>query len=229
MFKPPKDYPFNQLPIDTVNAEYTIRPYDLITFAVYTNEGAVILETSTGPADIRNGQLSQFMELTVNSIGEVEFPVIGNVKIDGLTVRQAQEKVEDVFETMFNRPYVILRVESRQVVIFTSPEGTGKIIKLGEQYVSLVDALALAGGVGAYARASKIMLFRKVNGQTVSYMVDMSKIDGIKYASAPVESGDVIYVQARPRVVQKIVDEIRPVLILVTSASVALSILSIFN
>jgi polysaccharide export outer membrane protein len=228
MFKPPKEYPFGELAIDTTNVEYTIRPYDLISFAVYTNEGAVILESSTGPADTR-GVMSQFVDLTVDSRGEVEFPVIGNVKIDGMTVREAQEKVEDIFETMFNRPYVIIRVQNRQVVIFTSPDGNGKVIKLGEQYVSLVDALAQAGGIGMYAEASEIMLFRKVDGKTMSYLIDLSKIEGIKYASAPVESGDVIYVQSRPRIPQLLALEVRPILILFTGSSVLISILALLR
>jgi polysaccharide export outer membrane protein len=229
MFKPPKEYQFSELAIDTSSAEYTIRPYDVISFAVYTNEGAAILESSTGPADARLGILSDFIELNVNSIGEVEFPVVGNVKIDGLTVRQAQDKVEDIFETMFNRPYVILRVQNRQVVIFTSPDGNGKVVKLGEQYVSIVDALALAGGIGPYAEAYEIMLFRKVDGKTESYLIDLSKIEGIKYASAPVESGDVIYVQSRPRIPQKLAEEVRPILILFTGTSIVLSILTLLR
>jgi polysaccharide export outer membrane protein len=229
MFKPSRDYQFSQLPIDTSNAEYTIRPYDVISFAVYTNEGAVILESSTGPADMRYGVVSQFMDLTVNSVGEVEFPVIGDVKIDGLTVREAQEKVEDVFETMFNRPYVIIRVQNRQVIIFTSPDGNGQTIKLGEQYVSIVDALAQAGGIGPYARSSKIMLFRQVNGKRESFLIDLSKIDGIKYAAAPVESGDVIYVQSRPRITQKLSEEIRPLLIVLSSTSILISVFALLR
>jgi len=229
MFKPPHDYQFGELSIDTSNAEYTIRPYDVISFAVYTNEGAVILESSTGPADMRYGVVSQFMDLTVNSLGEVEFPVIGDVKIDGLTVREAQEKVEDVFETMFNRPYVIIRVQNRQVMIFTSPDGNGQVIKLGEQYVSIVDAIAQAGGVGPYARSSRIMLFRQVNGRRESFLIDLSKIEGIKYASAPVESGDVIYVQSRPRITQKLAEEIRPLLVVLSSASIVLSVITLLR
>ena len=229
MFKPEKEYPFSELAIDTTKAEYTIRPYDIISFAVYTNEGAVILEANTGPADMRVGLLSQFMDLTVNSLGEVDFPVIGNVKIDGLTVREAQEKVEDVFDTMFNRPYVIIRVQNRQVVIFTSPDGTGKVVKLGEQYMSIVDAIAEAGGVGPYARSSRVMLFRQVNGKRESFLIDLSKIEGIKYASAPVESGDVIYVQSRARIPQKLSEEIRPILIILSTASIALSLITILR
>jgi polysaccharide export outer membrane protein len=229
MFKPPKDYQFSELPIDTTSADYTIRPYDVISFAVYTNEGAVMLESSTGPIDTRFGFQADYIELKVSSVGEAEFPVIGNVKIDGLTVSQAQDKVEDIFETMFNRPYVIMRVQNRQVVIFTSPDGNGEVVKLGEQYVSIVEAIALAGGAGSNSEANEIMLFRKVKGKTQSYLIDLSKIEGIKYASAPVESGDIIYVQSRPRIPQKLAAELSPLIIVFSGASVFISVLALLR
>lgn len=229
MFRHPKDYVFEELVIDTTKTEYTIQPYDIISFAVFTNEGAIILEQSTGPAEARVATSSLPVDFTVNDKGEVEFPVIGIRKIGGLTIQEAQDYIEDEFEKMFNRPYVIIRVQNRQVVIFTSPDGTGRVVQLGEQYVSIVEAIARAGGVGQYAKAAKIMLFRNEGGKRVSYMIDLSTIEGIKYASAPVESGDVIYVQSRPQVPQKIAQELRPILILFTSASVALSIISIFR
>jgi hypothetical protein len=115
------------------------------------------------------------------------------------------------------------------VVVFTSPDGTGKIVTLGEQYVSVVDAIAQSGGVGSYAYASRIMLFRNENGIRKSYMIDLSTIEGIKYASAPVEGGDVIYVQSRARIPQKLAAEIRPILILFTGSSVVLSVLALLR
>lgn len=229
MFKPPKEYVFDQLTIDTTNIEYTIQPYDIISFAVFTNEGAIILEQSTGPTDSRITTSSLPVDFTVNDDGEVEFPVIGVRKIGGLTIQQAQDYIEDEFEKMFNRPYVIIRVQNRQVVIFTSPDGTGRVVQLGEQYVSIVEAIARAGGLGSSAKAANIMLFRNVNGQRVSYLIDLSKIEGIKYASAPVESGDVIYVQSRPEIPQRIAQEVRPFLILFTGTSVVLSILALLR
>jgi polysaccharide export outer membrane protein len=225
MFKPPKDYVFDELVIDTSKTEYTIQPYDIISFAVFTNEGAIILEQSTGPVDDRVTASALPVAFTVNHKGEVEFPVIGVRKVSGLTIQEAQDFIEDEFEKLFNRPYVVIRVTNREVVIFTSPDGTGRVVPLGEQYVSVVEALALAGGVGDYAKASSIMLFRNVGGKRVSYLIDLSKIEGIKYASAPVESGDIIYVQSRPNLPQKVAEQIRPFFVVFTGASVALSVL----
>jgi polysaccharide export outer membrane protein len=227
MFKHSKDYVFQELVLDTSSAEYSIQPYDVISFAVYTSDGATILESSTGPVEMRMGGWNQFMELTVSSEGQVDLPVVGNVKIDGLTVRQAQEIVENEFEKMFNKPYVIIRVKNRRVVVFTSPDGTGRVVELGEQFVSVIDAVALAGGIGLYAEASKVMLFRDENGQQISYMIDLSTIEGAKYASAPVESGDVIYVESRPRYTQRLVDEVRPFLVILSSVSIFFSIISL--
>lgn len=229
MFKAPKDFVFNQLKFDSTDAEYRIQPNDVISFAIYTNEGAVILESSTGPTDSKSLGSMDFIDYVVDKEGYVEFPVIGMMKVSGLTILESQDFVEDEFEKMFNRPYVIIKVLNRHFVIFTSPEGTGQVVKLGSQYVSVVEAVALAGGLGTNAEANNIMLFRQENGARTPYLIDLSTIDGIKYASSPVESGDIIYVNARPRIPFEITQELRPFLTLISSLSIALSLFSVLR
>lgn len=229
MFRHPKDYPFAELVIDSTNSEYRIQPFDVISFAIYTNEGASILEMSTGPVEGANMPRTQIIDYLVDSEGFVEFPVIGNLKLTGLTVLEAQDYVEDEFEKMFNRPYVLIRVLSRRIVVFTSPSGSGQVINLGPEYVSIVEAVAKAGGLGTAAKANSIILFRYENGKQIPYKIDLSTIDGIKYAGSPVESGDIIYVEARPQVPQKIAFELRPFLILFTGSSVVLSVIAILS
>jgi len=228
MFKAPKDFVFSELTVDSSDAEYRIQPNDVISFAIYTNEGAVILESSTGPADNKMAGQSQYIDYTVDKEGMVEFPVIGNLKVSDMTILEAQDFVEDKFETMFNRPYVLMRVLNRHVVVFTSPDGSGEVVSLGSQYVSIVEAIAMAGGLGQNAQAASIMLFRLENGARTPYLIDMSQIDGIKYAQTAVESGDIIYVNSRPQIPFEVAQELRPWLILISSLSVALTILARF-
>lgn len=229
MFKPPKDYVFSQLSFDTANAEYRIQPNDLITFEIFTNEGAIILEASTGPVNSENTSPSRSIEYTVDKNGMVEFPVVGNMKVSGMTILEAQDFVEDEFEKIYNRPYVLIRVLNRHVVIFTSPAGSGQVVQLGSQYVSVVEAIAMAGGVGVHAKAKSIMLFRHENGGRTSYLIDLSTIDGIKYAASSVESGDIIYVNYRPQVVIKAAQEVRPLLVLISSSLVVFRVLDLLK
>jgi polysaccharide export outer membrane protein len=229
MFKPPKDYPFEELVVDTSHAEYRIQPNDVVSFGIYTNEGAIILENSTGPADNRVLSSGQFIDYPVDANGFVELPIIGSFKISGYTIFQAQEAVEIEFAKMYNSPFVTIRVLKRSVIVFTSPAGNGKVLELGGQSVSVIQALAQAGGIGPEAIAKRIYLFRDENGVKHSYLIDLSTIDGIRYADTPVESGDVIYVTSRPNIPTKAAAQIRPLVLLLSSTSAIFSLLFILG
>lgn len=224
MFKAPKDFSFEELAVDTSHVEYRIQPNDVVSFGLFTNEGAIILENSTGPAESRVLSPGQDIDFPVDAKGFVELPIIGSFKISGYTIFEAQEAIESEFGKMYNNPYVVIRVLKRQIIVFTSPAGTGKVLELGGQTVSVVQALAQVGGIGAEAIAEKIYLFREENGAKHTYLIDLSTIDGIRYADAPVESGDVIYVTSRPSYVIKAADQVRPVLLLFSSTTAVLSI-----
>jgi polysaccharide export outer membrane protein len=210
MFQPPKDYVFDQPVIDSTSIDYRIQPNDLITFDIYTNEGALMLEAGTSSIDAQSTIRKANWEYLVNSQGFVEFPVIGFQKISGLTIAQAQSYVEELFTPQFNRPYVQLRVLNRRAIIFTSPAGGGNVLELGAQSISVIEAIAKAGGLGTYAKSDDVMLFRKnEQGERDVYHIDLSTIEGIRYANMSVEAGDVIYVQSRLRIGQQLSMEVR--------------------
>jgi polysaccharide export outer membrane protein len=146
----------------------------------------------------------------VNSQGYVEFPIIGLNKLSGLTIAEAQDYVETLYTPQFNRPYVQLKVTNRRAIIFTSPAGTGAVLQLGEESISVVEALAKSGGLGQYGKADDIKLIRKVDsGERMVYHIDLSTIDGLRYADMSVEAGDIIYVQPRSRISQQASAEAR--------------------
>jgi polysaccharide export outer membrane protein len=225
MFQPPKDYVFDEPVIDSTSIDYRIQPNDLITFELYTNEGALMLEAGTSSIDAQTSIRKSNWEYLVNSQGYVEFPVIGFQKISGLTIAQAQDFVEELFTPQFNRPYVQLRVLNRRAIIFTSPAGSANLLDLGAQSMSVIEAIAKAGGLGSYAKSNDVMLFRKnEQGERDVYHIDLSTIDGIRYANMSVEAGDVIYVQSRLRIGQQLSMELRGWITVISAIALVLTI-----
>ena len=210
MFKTPKEYVFDVPVIDSSSIDYRIQPNDVISFELFTNEGALMIEVSTSSAETQSTLRTANIEYLVNSQGFVEFPVIGMQKLSGLNVAEAQDFIEDLYTPQFNRPYVQLKVMNRRAIIFTSPAGDGQVLQLEAESISVIEALAKSGGIGQYAEADNIKLFRKTeSGERLSYHIDLSTIDGIRYADMSVEAGDIIYVQSRKRIGQQISTEVR--------------------
>jgi polysaccharide export outer membrane protein len=99
---------------------------------------------------------------------------------------------------------------NRRAIIFTSPAGNGSVLQLGKESISVIEALASSGGIGQNGKADDIKLIRKLeNGERMIYHLDLSTIEGVRYADMSVEAGDIIYVEARKRVGQQLAGEVR--------------------
>ncbi len=210
MFQPPKEFVFDIPEVDSTTIDYAIQPNDIISFTIFTNEGAVMLESSTSTVESSNIGSAAGLIYAVDSRGYVEFPIIGFQKVGGLKLAEAQKFIEELYTPQFNRPFVQLKVVNRRIIVFTNPAGKGSVLKLGTESISVIEALAQAGGIGDDAKSNDIMLFRNDGtGKRMVYHIDLSRIEGIKYANMSVESGDIIYVQSRKLIARGIATETR--------------------
>ena len=208
MFQVPEDYSYSPLKLDSGLSNYVISPGDEISFELYTNQGATIIEFSTGSKGEQSRNPANNMIINVE--GKTEFPMIGVHHLAGFTPNQAEDYLEQQFAAHFVDPYVIVRVLNRRVMFFNGL-GNGKVVTLGNNNVSLIEALAISGGVNDYTRADQIRLIR--NGGEANqevYHIDLSTISGASFANMPVKSGDIIYIEAEKRWAQRSISKITP-------------------
>jgi polysaccharide export outer membrane protein len=188
-----------------------------------------MLEPSTSSVENAGIGLGTGLSYVVDSQGYVEFPIIGFQKISGMKLAEAQKLIEDLYTPQFNRPYVQLKVDNRRIVVFRNPTGSGLVVKLGNESISVIEAIAQAGGIGGSSKADDIKLFRNDGtGKRLVYHIDLSTIDGIKYANMSVESGDIIYVQSRKLIARNLSIEIRNWMTLLIGVTTLLTIQSRF-
>jgi polysaccharide biosynthesis/export protein len=229
MFQRPIDFVYDELQIDSMSINYRIRPNDLVSFEIYTNEAALMLEVTTSQLNNISSVQRTNVEYVVDSEGMVEFPIIGQQMLAGLSVNEAQSKIEELYESQFNNPYVQLKVLNRRVIIFPAPRGRGLVLELKSQNISLIEGIALAGGVGQNGQAFDIMLVRDAAGDKKIYHIDLSTIEGLEYAKMSLESGDIIYVQPNKTLSAQFQTQIRPISGFFSAIASALALIAIFT
>jgi len=227
MFKTDQDYVYDNPPADSVGKEYRLAANDMITFQLYTNEGAMILDFTTNTESGRQQGLT-FREFVymIDSEGFIELPTIGKVNVSGYTLFEAQEMLEGMYENQFNFPYALIQVINRRVIVFRGSGADAQVVPMTNNNISVVEALALAGGLSARANASKVKLIRKVAGNQEVYLMDLSTIEGIRYANMTVQAGDIIYVEPVPEIASEVLKDVAP---FVTIISGFAFIYAIFN
>ncbi len=210
MFETSSGYDYTKFKVS--EKEYIIQPFDKLDIKVYTNKGDRLI-------DIKGGGKNQVktIEYTVEFDGQVKVPTLGRIKLDGLTIREAEKKLEDKYKAYFKDPFVFLEVTNKRVIIFSSGSSTGSVIRFSSDNYTLVEALAQAGGIGDFGKAYNIKLLRGDLNHPEIFHFNIRNMKDIKDINFKIQSNDIVYVEDKPRYAAKTLQEITPYLTLFTS------------
>jgi polysaccharide export outer membrane protein len=230
MLKTDKDYEF--APIDSMNeskGDYVIDVNDIVQMRFFTNNGLKVLDISSA-TEGGAGQAQMFnpnntLSYVIQNDSLVRLPVIGLTNIVGLTIREAEIRLQSMYSEYYIDPFIQLSVTNKRVVVFPGNGGAAEVIYLQNNNTTLMEVIGLAGGLADRGRASRIKLMRKDDtGKRLVYKFDLSTIDGLKYTDFVVQANDYIYVEPVPELGREILQEITPIVSLITSAAVIISV-----
>lgn len=170
---------------------YVIQKNDLLQLDVYANKGERIIDPnpqlSQGvPEQTEEKPLERYL---VDLEGKAKFPVIGEVKVEGLTLRQAEALLQAEYEKYFKEPFVLLTFLNKRVVILGAVGG--QVVPLDNHNVTLAEILGVAKGLPNDSKSHNIRIVRRDQ----VFVVDLSTVDGFLKGNMIVEPGDIIYVE----------------------------------
>jgi len=149
-----------------------------------------------GPHDRLKIEVFQVDDLSseerVNDDGFIVMPLIGSVSVGGLTPREAEQAIaQRLGERYLQDPEVnifVVEYASQKVTVTGQVKKPGVFPLAGE--TTLMQAIALAGGVDDVANKEEVIVFRKhENGKVNAYVVDLGSVEEGKLAD-PIMVGD---------------------------------------
>ena len=225
MFKTDHDYVFDT-PSDSADTqEYHISPNDVILFRLFANGGSKLLDITAGTADTEKFVAFPSTTFLVEPDGTVELPEIGEIYVWGMTQNEAEEHLESLYAQYYQEPFAIVQVTNNRVVVFPGSGGKAAVITLTNRNTTVIEALALAGGITDRGDARKVKLIRWVDGNREIYLMDLSTIEGMQYASIVVQANDVIYVEPVPEIAAEVMKDVAPYITLVSGVALIYAIL----
>jgi polysaccharide export outer membrane protein len=220
MLKTGKNYQYSKSPDSTKNADYIISANDVIEFRIFSNDGFKLIDLTSLNQSNRDYQMNNRMDFLVEFDGFVKLPILGRTKLTGLTIREAELMLEEKYASYYVKPFILMSVQNKRVIIFPGNAGDAKVIPLLNNNTTLIEALALAGGISDDGKAQKVKLIRRIGDKDEVYLIDLSKIEGIKQANLVLQANDIIYVEPRRKIANKALAEIAPIVSLLTSTLV---------
>ena len=154
--------------------DYKIQPQDILSVRFeslspreYDFFSKDLVQGGTGNAIQSNPLL--IGEL-VDERGEIPFPVIGKVKVSGLTIFQIQDTLQSLASQYLESPLVKVRLLNFRFTILGEVSHEGTIV-LNNNRVNLLEAIGNAGGLSDLADRSNVKLIRQKEGKTdVQYL-----------------------------------------------------------
>ncbi len=208
----------------TAQAEqnYVVKPHDYLTLEVYTNNGERLIDPDfhlrkeiTNQAAMQTEQAQYLVDVQ----GIAKFPMIGEIKIEGLTLRQAEAILQKEYTKYYQNPFVALTYGNKRVFVLGSPGG--QVIPLVNEQMHLVEILALAQGIDEMGKAHSIRVLR---GKDV-FVIDLSTIEGYLKNNIIMEPGDIIYVEPIRRPLSEGFRDYGPLVSVVTSLTTLIVVL----
>lgn len=168
--------------IEQVHASqsYTLQPGDLLEIQVFREE-------------------TMDRTLRISGRGSITFPLVGAVQVAGLSLQEAEQRLEEKLTTYLKNPQVSMLVKeygNKTVYVLGQVQKPSAIQIPPEKSLTVLEAITSVGGFTDIANTSKVRVLRMQNGKQTALDVDVSQItkQGNKALDIPLLPGDVVFV-----------------------------------
>ncbi|MBR6048909.1 MAG: polysaccharide biosynthesis/export family protein [Bacteroidales bacterium] len=152
--------------------EAKIAPYDELSIFVSTSQVDQTLAAPFNTIGTPNGVGNRGSSYLVDVNGNIDFPVLGKLRVANLTRLQLQDTITAMLTRggYLDDPYVNVRFNNFK--IFFIGNGTGKVLTVENERCTFLEALAMSGGLDNYTRRDRIAVMREVDGRMVMRYLD---------------------------------------------------------
>lgn len=180
-----------------VDRPYLVGPFDKLVIDVF------------GVEEMSN------RKITVDAGGRISFPMVGVVTVAGNTPGEIETILRDRLAANYVRnPQVTVNLEetvSQVVTVEGQVKKPGLFPVIGR--MTLLRAVALAGGTDEFTKLDEIVVFRTVKGEQLAALYNLKDVRRGAYPDPDIYANDVIVVgESRARRIFKDVLQIVPLL-----------------
>lgn len=184
--------------------EYNIKPYDNLYVSIKTlnPEQNQLFEGSAATTGYQAGTdqmygttVSQYINgYQVNSLGTISLPILGVIEVEGLTIKQASEKILKKSLEYLKDPTIKVKLLSFKYNVDGEVKNPGVFYSYNER-LNILEAISMANGVTDNANIKKVMVVRQTKNGSDTYNIDLS--DKALFASKAyyLQPNDLIYIR----------------------------------
>ncbi len=185
------------------NAGIIIEPKDMLSIVVSSRTPELTpmfnLPTVTyaaGGESVSSAGSQRIMSYAVDGNGEIDFPVLGRLKIAGKTRWECADfiKNELVRNKYLEDPVVTVEFTNFKVSVLGEVASPGTFAISGDK-VTILQALSLARDLTIFGRRDNVSVIREIEGKRVIYQVDLTSTSLFQSPAYYLKQNDIVYVE----------------------------------
>jgi polysaccharide export outer membrane protein len=181
--------------------EIKIQPDDLLMIIVSADDPETAIPFNLSNISVPSAStinaaqgLLMMQSYLVDASGTIDFPVLGKLKISGLTRSEVLQLLKDKISKYIKNPIINLRILNFKVSVQGEVTLPGTYNVQSER-ITLIEALSMAKDLTIYGKRDNILIIRDVDGVKSYNRVDITKADFIHSPFYYLAQNDVVYVE----------------------------------
>jgi polysaccharide export outer membrane protein len=130
----------------------------------------------------------------IDSEGNIDFPVIGKIKLQGLNRMEASELIRNKLKDYINTPIVNIRILNYKITVLGDVKNPGTI-NIPNERVTLLEALGIAGDLNITGKRKNVLVIRDVDGKKTETRIDLTSKELFSSPVFYLSQNDIVYVE----------------------------------
>lgn len=181
--------------------EYLIQNRDIlyITIKAMTPDGRITdflsQNSAVGAGNYTQNESGQYLfGYDVNSLGNIDIPVLGSIKVAGLTLEASKQAIQNMADTHFNDATVECKLLSFKFTVIGEVKVPGSYTNFNN-YLTVFEAIGRAGGIGDFGKRDRVLVIRPTGKVTKTFTLNLQDKEIIKSEAYFLLPNDVVIVE----------------------------------
>ncbi len=130
----------------------------------------------------------------IDEKGNIEFPVLGQLKLAGLTRVQVKDMIKEKLTIYIKDPIVSVRLKNFKITVIGEVTSPGSYTIPNER-VTVIEALGMAGDLSIQGKRKNVMVIRENDGVNTYHRLDLTSKNIFESPVYYLAQNDVLYVE----------------------------------
>ncbi len=180
--------------------DYLVKFKDILYVKVemMTPEGKienVLQGTESLSQSLTQGESGSYLiGFNVDRDGNILLPVIGKVEVAGKILPDIRDLIQQKVDSVFHHAYVEVRLYSFKYTVLGEARAPGTFMNYND-YLTVLDAVAHAGGVGDYGRRDRVLVVRSTPDGSKTYRINLQDKSILTSEAYFLQPNDVVIIE----------------------------------